>query len=142
MAFLPFQRGSFDGEPHFLYSFRVMTNQYRQFDMEIGGEWHSLRLNFNALAALEKELGRPVNEFGKFGLRETRAFIWAALLHENPKLKIETVGDWLEEFRQADKMPEIYHAISETFRLANPKPDGEESPNEQVATGTGANSKT
>jgi hypothetical protein len=41
----------------------MANNGYRQVDVEFPtGTWHSLRFNFNAFAALEKELGQPVTK--------------------------------------------------------------------------------
>lgn len=64
----------------------------------LGGKERHLRLDFNALVALEDKLGRSL--LGDDGLqihslREIRALLWACMLHEDPDVTEEEVGSWI-----------------------------------------------
>lgn len=69
----------------------------------------TLRLTYNALAAFEKEMGRPWDlsiqqildsipikgrrrQLPTVGVREIRALLWAALLEDDPRLTVEDTG--------------------------------------------------
>ena len=69
--------------------------------VELGGKTRHLRFSFNALVALEDELGIPISEIGdvlsgSVKLRDLRSLIWAGLLHEDKTLSTEDVGEWLD----------------------------------------------
>jgi len=80
-----------------------------------------LRYSMNALVnmeeALEKPIGRIISEFnaGMFGLKDIRAVIWAGLLHENPDLTQEQVGDMIDE---AESMNYVIRQVGEALRFA------------------------
>jgi len=87
----------------------------------LGGKTRHLRYDFNALVALEKELGLPISDIGNLAagsvsLSDLRAFIWASLLHENKDLTPEEVGEWLD----FSVVGEIADKVSEAFTGAFP----------------------
>jgi len=56
----------------------------------------TMRLDFNALIDFEEKAGVRIDQVGEdFSLRQMRAFLWAALRHEDPDLTEEDVGAML-----------------------------------------------
>lgn len=69
--------------------------------IELGGVTKHLRYDFNALVAMEEELGIPISDIGNMmagsvKLKDLRSFIWAGLIHEDKSLVPSDVGEWLE----------------------------------------------
>lgn len=69
--------------------------------VKLGGREYELKYTVNAIRALIKETGKTPAEILQNGFDPTDfelgvKLIWGALLHANPKLKPDTVGDWLE----------------------------------------------
>ena len=66
----------------------------------------TLRLDFNALCALRKETGQnPLSPsfWADFDdVLKLRATLWAALIHEDPKLTVEQVGNLIDMKRIAE----------------------------------------
>lgn len=62
-----------------------------------------LRYTMNALISMEEALGKPIGQLisdyntGTIGFKDMRIIIWAGLLHENPDLTLEQVGDMIDE---------------------------------------------
>lgn len=57
-----------------------------------------LGYNFNSVAALEKACGHsPFSEefWAGMGPIKLRLLVWAGLLHEEPALTLEQVGEWM-----------------------------------------------
>ena len=81
-----------------------------------------LRLDFNALCALNKATGEnPLD--GKFwegfdNPVKLRATLWAALIHEDAKLSIEQVGAMME----VSQVGEIAQALAAAVNAAMPAP--------------------
>lgn len=88
--------------------------------IELGGKVRHLRYTFNALVALEDELGIPISEIGEIlakpRLKPIRALIWASLLHEDKTLSPEDVGEMLDP----ERLGEIAEKVGEAFMLAFP----------------------
>jgi hypothetical protein len=78
--------------------------------IELGGKTKHLRYDFNALVAMEDELGIPISEIGDMmagsvKLKDLRSLIWAGLIHEDKSLTPSDVGEWLE-FEELDYIAE------------------------------------
>ena len=88
--------------------------------IELGGKVRHLRYTFNALVALEEELGIPISEIGEIlakpRLKPIRALIWASLLHEDKSLTPEDVGEMLGP----ERLGEIAEKVGEAFTIAFP----------------------
>lgn len=79
----------------------------------------TLVLSFNALCQAEEVTGINflMGEFTFSSVRVMRALVWSGLLHEDPTLNLEEVGDMIEE-AGADK---IAKKIIKAFAAAMPK---------------------
>ena len=80
-----------------------------------------LRFDFNALCALEDELGLSIAKLGNIlagsvGLKDLRAIVWAGLIHEDESLSVKDVGNFLE----LGEMAEIADKIRQAFEIAFP----------------------
>ncbi len=54
----------------------------------------TLNFNLNALRKIEKETGKKISELADgFGLDEMQTVLWAGLVHEDPELTFERVGE-------------------------------------------------
>lgn len=57
----------------------------------------NIRLDTNALVKAEEVLKKPLPLIGaNCGVRETRALLWAGLLHEDKYLTLDDVGDLID----------------------------------------------
>jgi len=68
----------------------------------------------NVMVLVEESLGKTVFELvsaGRIGFREARAFLWAGLRHEDPRLTIEGAGALLTP----RNLPAIAKAINEAL---------------------------
>lgn len=80
-----------------------------------------LRYTMNALVNMEEALGKPIGQIisefnaGVFGFKDIRAIIWAGLLHENPDLTQEQVGNIIDE---AEALDYIIRQAGEALRSA------------------------
>jgi hypothetical protein len=74
-----------------------------------------------------------MGEFTFSSVRVMRALVWAGLLHEEPTLTIEAVGDMIEE-AGADN---VAKTIIEAFAAAMPKVTPEDVENVDPPTTTG-----
>jgi hypothetical protein len=66
--------------------------------IELGGESHTLRYDFRALARLEKEFGTPIVDIGerlkgKLNLADLTILLWTGLLHEDKSMTQEKAED-------------------------------------------------
>ena len=106
-----------------------------------------LRFDFNALCALEDELGLSIAKLGNIvagsvGLKDLRAIVWAGLIHEDESLTVKDVGNFLEiEFRLG-KIAEIGDKIRQAFEIAFPaeKEGKKKEAGSNQGSGTGKNS--
>jgi hypothetical protein len=66
----------------------------------LGGEKRALRFTNRALVAIEDETGKTMAEIGTRAtlgsFRAISVMLWAALLHEQPKLTVDQVIDMIE----------------------------------------------
>lgn len=93
--------------------------------IELDKERH-LRFDLNAIVALDEATGinllAPGTELGADQLykpRVLRAFVWAALLHEDPDLTVLEVGSWLT----MPRIQEIATAVWQSIVQAMPEVD-------------------
>ena len=84
----------------------------------------TLILSFNALCRAEEVTGINflMGEFTFSSVRVMRALVWSGLLHEDPTLTLEDVGDLIE----AAGVDDIAREIINAFAAAMPKPNPEE----------------
>ena len=78
----------------------------------------TLRMGFNAFAALERLTGKSVQELavpGRMGLGDVRDMLWAGLLHEEPRLQPETVGAWMDQ--TPDRLVAWMTAVTQAITL-------------------------
>lgn len=67
-------------------------------EIELGGKTRNLLIDMNALVSFEEATGKDFSDaFANSGksAKTIRALLWASMLHEDPKLKIEDVGRWV-----------------------------------------------
>ena len=87
------------------------------------GQIHELRFGANGLCALEAKFGKPIGEIGKdlekagrrnsIQLSDIRAWLWAALLHENPSMTVEEAGDLIDLSKFRSLAEALFAAVSE-----------------------------
>lgn len=76
----------------------------------------NLRWTTNAEIKVEELVGKPIYQIGDgFGKRELRAVLWAGLIHEDPALSLEQVGDLMD--LATDEY--ISAKVTEAINLAN-----------------------
>ena len=83
-----------------------------------------LILDFNALCRVEEVTGVSllVGQPAFSSMRMMRALVWAGLLHQDPTLTLEFVGNLIQE---ADA-EEVLGAIMNAYDVAMPEPDTSE----------------
>lgn len=114
-----------------------------EVQLEIGGEVRTLKLNFNAIAALEEmHDGTPVTlllERGRMGIKVVRNALFVAIVNGEPrkariqKLTPEMVGDWLSA--ELDRFEEFVQVLMEVVTAAMPG-GGEADPTKPAADAT------
>lgn len=82
--------------------------------LRLGGKERVLRMDYNALMAAEDVRGKNFCRAEhlldpSFGDR--RAIIWGCLLHADPDLKLEDVGQWLHPGNHAVVQEALYELI-------------------------------
>ncbi len=97
----------------------MANKQKGEAPLFIGGQTRSLKFTMNSIAELEDELGLSVDDFEHAtGFKAIRGFIWAGLLHTNPKLKIEQVGVWFDQAADESDIVEFRESCTEAVRRA------------------------
>lgn len=94
--------------------------------LEIGGKVRTLRFRARAWEAFEKATGRNVlngNALEGLGLPEIITLVWCGLLHEDPDLTRDELGDMLG-FRELVSLPVVVLAAIQED-LPEPKPGPE-----------------
>lgn len=96
--------------------------------VELGGKERTLRFDFNALADIEAETGRPAMEFFNDLLvteqegRQVRitdliVLLWAGLRHEDETLTKREVGSWVD----LRNFNDTFGVVAESFAAAMPQ---------------------
>lgn len=76
----------------------------------------NIRFDTNALVKAEEVLKKPLPMIGtNFGFRETRALLWAGLLHEDKYLTLDEVGDLMDICGPAVATEKVYEAANLAF---------------------------
>jgi len=97
----------------------------------------TLRFDFNAYCAFEEKTGQSAlsaDIWLKPNATTTRALLWAALLHEDPSLKLTDVGAMVH----IGNFKEVSDKIQEATIASSPEPSGEAEdgdPNAHLPTG-------
>jgi hypothetical protein len=76
----------------------------------------TLRFNWTAFEKMAHALNAPAfSQFDKImanlGPYEIRMILWAGLLHKNPNLKKEDVGELIDEYMETHSMEELTEVI-------------------------------
>jgi hypothetical protein len=76
----------------------------------------NLRYTMNALAEIEDSLGVPLAEMGniQMTMKNVRVILWAGLIHEEPELTQEQVGEMVD----LGNMQEVQEKVAEAFAMA------------------------
>ena len=93
-----------------------MSNKHRGLvEIELD-KTRQIRFTLNALAELEDKLGVPLTELEglTMGVKQIRTFLWAGLLHEEPELSEQAVGNMVD----FDNIEYINEKINEAFQRA------------------------
>ena len=103
-----------------------MENSLRPYvELDLGGAPRKLQFDMNSIAELEGVTDLPViadpgaaSLFVRIaatgpGIRYTRALLWAALLHSEPKITLPEAGDLLT----ISNMQQVSLAINQALRL-------------------------
>lgn len=105
---------------------------------------HKLRYTTNALVSMEEILSKPIGQIvtefsaGLFGFKDIRAILWAGMLHEDPKLTPEQVGDMIDE---AESFAYVVQQVGEALRSAFGGMETEEKNVTGPAAGNGTGTK-
>ena len=84
----------------------------------------NLKLTLNGMIEFKKAVGKEVWDLpsGKpMASEETRALLWACLIHEDKALTLTQVGDMLD----MSNLLEVSQAIMKAYGLAMPEPEKE-----------------
>ena len=93
-----------------------MSNKHRGLvEIELD-KTRQIRFTLNALAELEDKLGVSLTELEglNMGVKQIRTFLWAGLLHEEPELSEQAVGNMVD----FDNIEYINEKINEAFQRA------------------------
>mgnify|MGYP005750951813 CR=1 FL=1 len=96
-----------------------MANKHRGIvEVELDKKRH-LRYTMNALAEIEDALGVELSEMDKvkMNIKNVRIILWAGLIHEDPDLTQEEVGDMVD----LANIKEVQEKVSEAFNTATSK---------------------
>jgi hypothetical protein len=88
--------------------------------IELGGKLRHLKLTLNAMVSFEEVTGKSImgadtKSVISMGATGLRALIWVCLLHEEPELKIEEVGSWIDTGNVTDIAEQLGKAINEAM---------------------------
>jgi hypothetical protein len=109
-----------------------------------------LRYSLNAISLYEEKTGEPLavalRELTKHSFKAIRRVIWAGLLHEDPELTEEQVGEMIE-FDQIQGLVVAINSVLGTRAPAIDRPMLAESPetdplNEPIGTDSGVSADT
>lgn len=78
----------------------------------------TMRLTLRAMARFEEETGKPIfKAMNDLHGKELMVLLWACLLHEDPDLTIEQVGDMVD----APQVEYVVEKIAEVWGVSTPK---------------------
>lgn len=84
-------------------------------EIELGDANRLLKFDMNAIAELEAFFDRPSHKIFDqkrgVGIREIRGTLWVGLQRFHPGVKIEEVGDWLDEVMEEKRFNEVSEAV-------------------------------
>jgi hypothetical protein len=94
-----------------------MANKQRGMVKVQLDKMRNLRYTMNALAEIEDQLGVPLSEMGeiKMTIKNVRVILWSGLIHEDPELTQEEVGNMVD----LENMQEVQEKIAEAFAMAD-----------------------
>lgn len=75
-----------------------MANKHRGFvEVELDKK-RTIRFTMNAMAEIEDKLGVSLEDMGdiKMSIKNVRTILWAGLIHEDPELTEQEVGDMVD----------------------------------------------
>lgn len=88
--------------------------------IELNGERHVLRYTINALAELERHMGRGLDHIFSeeaIGYNLVRGMLWAGMLHENPMITPRAIGEALEQHVEAGgELLSLFNACIEAIQ--------------------------
>lgn len=90
-----------------------MANKHRGYvDIQLDKK-RKLRYTMNALAEIEDALGVTMGEIDtvKMTIKNIRVILWAGLIHEDPELTVEEVGNMVD----LQNLDEVQEKITEAF---------------------------
>jgi hypothetical protein len=93
-----------------------MANMHRGFVQIELDRVRNLRYTMNALAEIEDILGVPLSELEniKMSIKNVRVILWAGLIHEDPTLTQEEVGNWVD----LGNFKEVQEKVAQAFAMA------------------------
>jgi hypothetical protein len=94
-----------------------MANKQRGMVKVQLDKMRNLRYTMNALAEIEDQLGVPLSEMGeiKMTIKNVRVILWSGLIHEDPELTQEEVGNMVD----LENMQDVQEKIAEAFAMAD-----------------------
>lgn len=97
-----------------------MPNPKKAVQIHLGGKFHYLRYDFNALVALEEALGVPISRWQdiineQMGVRTIRTLVWAGLIHEDSNITPKDVGAMLDVSKFNDTISKVLEAFTLAF---------------------------
>ena len=93
-----------------------MSNTHRGLvEIELD-KTRQIRFTLNALAELEDKLGVSLSQLDnvEMGVKQIRTFLWAGLIHEEPELSEEAVGNMVD----FENIGYVNEKINEAFQQA------------------------
>ena len=102
----------------------------------------TLVLDFNAYCRVEEVTGISllVGQEAFSSMRMMRAIVWAGLLHEDPTLTLEGVGDLLQEANAEEVLGKIYVAYGLSLPDLDEDEEGESNDSDPPSPPTGEKS--
>lgn len=96
-----------------------MANKQRGFVAIQLDKKRTLRYTLNSLAEIEDRLGVPLSEMGdmKMTIKNVRVILWAGLIHEDPELTEQEVGNMVD----LENFQEVQDKVAEAFAMSQSK---------------------
>lgn len=96
-----------------------MANQHKAMIPIELDKHRNLRFTLNSMAEVESRLGVKAQNLDKIemGFTEARLMLWAALIHEDPDLTIEEVGNMVD----FSNFQYVQEKVAEAYAVAQKK---------------------